>query len=138
MPTQSEIHASIRKKFSNLAQSLSLVTQYDNLPLASGVSPTEEKVWVKLAIIPGENDQKTIGDSTKVFRHTGVFIASIFAAFESGEKPIYDLVEEITHEFRSSSVDGVTYRTPSVVRVGRNDKWWQVNVTCPWFSDEIV
>ncbi len=128
-------HNAIRKKFRDDIETPEspLVVLYDNAP----TQKPENKKWVRFTILPGESFQVSIGTNNKRFRHPGVAMVQIFTLVESGDQTALDLADKIQKKFRSQTTDGVTYRTPSIVVVGRNEGWYQVNINCPFFQDDF-
>ena len=85
------------------------------------------------------------GASTSRNRHTGVAIAQIFSVLGKGTREATILADRIVSKFRSVtdslSVAGnsVVFKTPSISSVGRSgSQWWQINVSCPYYADEIA
>lgn len=128
----------IRSRFHTviaLNEAPELVTIYDNERKDTPTSPT--KMWARCNIRLGESKQTSLGTS-KVFRHRGALIVQTFNELERGTKEQNELVDRIRNAFLSVTVDGVVWLTPSHNTVGRTDNWWQVNVVCPFFADDIV
>ena len=94
--------------------------------------------WARLAIIPGESRQVSIGDTSIRFRRHGIIMVSLFEEIGRGTKNLNILADQVVVAFRSLIISSIHYRTPTIVRVGRTANWWQLNVDCPFFSDEIV
>lgn len=129
--------ATIRGRWeSEVEQALDLPTQYDARDLAEPEG--EDARYCRLSIIPGDSAQVTALCSPtggQQFRTAGIFIASIYFPHGDGDGDQVALAEQAAGKFKAQTVGGVTFRTPSISRVGRAGKWWQVNVTCPWQFD---
>lgn len=126
-------HNAIRKRFQDEIQDgIPIVVLYDNDP----TEKPENAEWIRLTILPGESLQVSIGDN-KRFRHPGVAMAQVFTLIEKGDQRALELADLIQVAFRSRTEDGVTYRTPSVIVVGRSGGWHQVNVNIPFFQDDF-
>jgi len=113
----------------------SLPTQYDNAPFTQ----PEDSQWCRLTILPAGSTQEDIGTATHRYRTVGVIIAQIFTPLEKGDKEPLIVADTIKTPFRSVSAAGVVYRTPSIGVPGRSrdNKWWQVNLTCPFYADDV-
>ena len=101
----------------------------------SGVNPL--RTWIRLTVLVGEANQTQLG-TVKVFRTVGVMTAQIFTILGIGNAEGYQIADRIADLFRSVSADGVVYRTPTVQNIGRTNDWWQINVSCPFYSDLTI
>lgn len=133
------IAIAIRSRFKaqvETPQSLTAKVQYDNAPLDPPDDGTA--LWVRFAVVLGENRQIDIGGSggTNGYRRVGVAYASIFAPIETGDAAALTLADIVAAAFRSVTAGGVTYRTPTIRPLGRQGAWWQINVECPFYADE--
>ena len=133
------IASAVRSKFkSDVADPKGLPTQYDNR--MSNQPEGDGKTWCRLTVLPGNSNQATAVNSTsggQMFRSSGVFVAQLFTSLDAGDEGILTLADDVAKAFRATTHQGVTFRTPSVSRVGRAGKWWQVNVTVPWYADSL-
>ena len=111
-----------------------LDVQYDND--GAFVQP-EDSAWVRFAVLPGESFQMTLG-TQKRYRTPGLAVASIFVPVGVGDKAAYVIADYIADRFRTITLNGVTFKTPSVASLGRSGDVWQVNVRCPFTVDTIV
>ena len=133
--TYSAIEDAIRTRFNTeITIAKNVTTIYDN---QESEPPTTGR-WIRFTITPGETVQVELGKK-KRFRLFGIATAQIFDEIGKGTKDINLLVNAINTSgvFRSVRVLGITYRTPSIVRVGRVSNWYQVNCLIPFFSDDI-
>lgn len=117
-------------------QSLAGKVQYDNVELEK----PQDTEWIRFTVLQGASLAASIG--SKRFRNTGVAIAQVFTPVGKGDKDAVSLADVVRGQFRAVTVSGVgvsvTFRTPSLTRVGRDGKWHQINVSCPFFWDETV
>jgi len=133
-----KLHDVVRKRFSDeFGKEYSV--SYDNAPFTQPDSET----WIRWSVTTG--DSFPIELSGKTQRHTGVAIAQVFSLLGKGTREALILADRIVAKFLSqadtTSVSGnsVVFRTPSIRQVGRTDsQWWQINVTCPFYADEIT
>jgi len=127
----------IRSTFkTQIADAQSISTGYDNAPY----DRPENTKHVLLSIVPGESVQVSLG-ATKRFRHPGIMSAAILVPLEVGDKDALEIADFIDLAFRATtftvSGQAVHFRTPAIQRVGRDGKWWRVNVNVPYYADTI-
>jgi hypothetical protein len=133
--THAAIHIAIRSRFKTLvADAQSVATEYDNAPF----TPPDGTIWARWSVLDGKSDQVSLRSPTARYRRTGVAIASIFAPLVKGTAAALALADTVVAAFRTVTADSVTYWTPSVQVIGREEPWWQVNVVCPWYSDLLA
>jgi len=117
---------------------------YDNDPLENPNPPqnsdaAENTIWVHCSVRPGQSQQMTFGaPGSNRFRTPGIMIATIHIPQDSGDKAGLEIADVIEPAFRSLSAGGVTYETPDTASLGNSGPWWQLNVTCPWYSDHFA
>jgi hypothetical protein len=133
--TKTEITNAIRSRFeTQIADVLSLVTQYDN----QSADKPDKVQWCRLTIITGETMQASIGNpSGQRFRTPGIMIAQIFCPIGAGDSGLWDLADSIESAFRCVTDTGVTFKTPYSTKIGKTGNEWQINVTCPFYADDI-
>lgn len=133
--THEQIANAIRKRFKDeVATPQSLPTFYDNE--GTEAKPADGP-WCRFSVRPGEDFQVSTGGDSRRFRTPGVAVAQLFAPAGSGDKVLKELVDVVRVKFRALTADGVTYRTPHEEVMGRDSKWWQINVVCVWYADDI-
>lgn len=127
----------VAKRFQNLIEygDFDLVgkVQYDNAPF---IQPDD--LWIRWSIQIGESIQLERDFATGSEMTSGQAVASIFFPWEKGLKLANEIANEIRLKFHRISIDGVTYRTPSYLNLGKTDEFWQINEVCPFFYDEVV
>lgn len=130
-----QAYKSIRDKYvADVETAMGLTTQYENMPFTR----PEDTMYAKFTIIPGGTQQQSLGAPTKRFRSTGLLIVSVFVPLETGDQDVVQKCDAIALSFASKTYQSVVFNTPSVIRVGRVDKWWQYNVSCPWYLDKLA
>jgi hypothetical protein len=142
MTTFDQIGDACRTKFdADIAVTYSIQTQYDNAPFTlDESSDLTLNSWIRFTNIFGLSDQVQNGGegpSGNTYRTFGECIAQIFSKIESGDHNALTIANYIVTAFRSKTASGVTYRTPYLRRIGRDGRWWQVNVHIPFYSDHI-
>ena len=133
--TVDALHNTIRGRFQTVvATPLSLPTAYDN----AAFTRPQAAPWARWTVLPGESFQASFGGATNRYRTPGVAVAQLFVPIETGDKVALEMAQAVKAAFRGVAVGGVTFREPSVTRVGRVDDEYQINVTCPWQADDIA
>lgn len=120
----------IRSRFKTLIEDgESIPVHYDNAPF----DKPDDSIWIRFTIVPGVTEQVEIPST---FRTFGLATAQVFTKIETGDKLALETADTVKSSFRAISVSGVTFRTPSLEVIGRSENWWQVNIECPFYSDE--
>jgi hypothetical protein len=106
---------------------------YDNLKAKKG----QQAPWLRVSTLLGEAEQVTIGNpGGNIHRTPGVLSINIHDDPGIGEGRAYKIADAIRLAFLEKSADGVRYRTPTITRIGRADRWWIVNVSIPFVYDD--
>jgi hypothetical protein len=111
-----------------------LPTQYDND--ASFDRPVGAP-WCRFTVLQGDTRQVSCGGA-KRFRLPGVAVAQLFIPIGEGDKRGLELADDVNVAFRSLTASGVKFMSPSVQNMGRQEGEWQLNVSCPFFADDLV
>jgi hypothetical protein len=110
---------------------------WDNAPF-SRQDGGDAGLWCRMAVNMGESRQRDLG--SLVARTTGILLISVFVPAETGDKLALQFADEAVTHFKSAkaTLSGtvVQFETPSVRAIGLRDSWWQVNVACPFFTDD--
>jgi hypothetical protein len=131
----SAIANTVRSRFeTQIATPESLTTQYDNQSLDN----PDDKIWCRLTIKFGETELASFGSpSSNRFRTVGTMIAQLFSPIGKGSGELEELADTISNSFKCITQDGVTFIDPDIVNVGEREGMWQINVVCPFYSDDI-
>jgi len=125
----------IRTRFKTLvADVLNLQTQYDNQDFEN---PDNDN-WCRLTLKTTETFQVSFGNPQgNRYRTHGVMIAQLFGPLGNGDGKLREIADVIMYAFRGVTDNGVTFRAPSHDEVGIFGDSWQINVVCPFYSDDI-
>ncbi|MCP4660986.1 MAG: hypothetical protein GY856_36760 [bacterium] len=125
----------IRSRFATQVETAeSVAVLYDNEPQ----DPPDDEQWIRFSILDGRTNQAEMGGNQTTYRTSGVAIAQIFAPMQAGDGAARELADVIVAAFRAVTVSGVVFRAPSVGPVGAEGKWWQLNVSCDFYYDELI
>jgi hypothetical protein len=126
----------IRKRFNDNLLTGGFVIEYDN---DKDFTKPGRGLWGRLVLLPGEKFVVGKGSpGADRYRLPGEAVLQIFAPAETGMAGLWTKVDQVMSFFQGVTAAGVTYRTPRPVNVGRDGKWQQVNVHCPWYADDIA
>jgi len=93
--------------------------------------------WVRLNIVRGVAYQASMGGDTNVYRHPGNVIVQVFVEPNSGAKRALELADTACAIWRGQQFDGLVFKAPVVIDLGIVAGWYQVNVSCPFYRDEL-
>lgn len=124
-----------RTRFQSVvATPVSLPVLYDN---QEGFSSPDTTNWARFSVHTGEVRLVGLGNP-KVYRCEGFAEAAFFAPIESGSDSLADLADKTSDAFRSFGTGGVTFRSPHLEPMRRDERWWVLPVQCPFFADEVI
>ena len=137
----SSVHNCIRNKFSEIIDASSLIdidqVAWDNARFRDREVGDDEP-WVSFHVLDGGSEQNGLGSVD--IRATGIALATVFVPIDRGDKIALELADEIKDGFFSTvhtyAGTRVLFRTPSVLTIGRDGIWWQVNVSCPYLTED--
>ena len=138
MPSNSskDLANKIRTKFAAVDLSSFTVTKiYDNdlqTPPDDGSEP-----WARMTILDGISEQADIGagSSNTRFRTPGVVQVAIHVPLRKGDGTAREIADLIMDDFRSVTVNGITYRTPYLQVIGLQGPYYRVDVNVPFYFD---
>lgn len=96
---------------------------------------TPSDPWIKVSIQHGGNFQADIGAAQKRYRRMGRILFQCFGKLHVGTEALNQLVAHIETVFRGKKVDTINYITPEVIDRGRNGKYYELDVSCPFWVD---
>jgi len=107
---------------------------------ASWTEPKKDETWVAFTIVTADAVEVGIG-TTNLSRYGGTVIIQVFQKEMTGTGKASILAGQAADIFRRLEIcedqSGLLrFRIPSQVRVGLNNGWFQINVSCPYFRDQ--
>ena len=137
------VHNAIRNRFSaNVIDTSSAIDAndvcWDNTAFSKHDNADTVR-WVRFQVLPANSEIRELGQTTA--RTEGIALASVFMVAGQGDKLGLALADEIVAAFKAithtHSGTTVSFRTPSVLPIGRTDgPWWQINVSIPFYTDD--
>ena len=121
-----------------------LIEVAENIPTAYQNAPfnkPDDKIWAELQVRPGIGRQIGIGGITRIRRRVaGLVFVQIFFPLLVTTNEGWVIANAIVAAFGEDKDRGITFQTPSTDDAGRSDEhegFWQINVSCPWYTDSI-
>ncbi len=99
----------------------------------NGFNPDNDP-WIRLSVSTGESIQITVGST--IYRTRGIIFAQIFYPLNRGDRLGQSLADKVGNIFRAQKFNNVNCMAPSSNRIGVTDGWSQINVLCPFYTDE--
>jgi hypothetical protein len=92
--------------------------------------------WVRISALPASANQISMG-SNPYFRYRGLVAVQIFTKPGMGSLRSSQLADYVTAVFRSKNIGGIQFGVPAATRIGTVNGWYQVNVNCPYYREEL-
>lgn len=114
-----------------------LLTQYPNTEFTKPDPKERTTMWARFQVLEGSSKQVSLGKGTNNrYRTAGVMLIALFVPAGVGTGFQRRTADKIKLAFRSVTYSGVVFHTPEFKIIGRNGEWYQVNVSCPFHSDD--
>lgn len=131
---QALTEAGLRTRFGQLIEdTAALDVFYDNEP---GELPPANEAWVRFQIAAPSFGLSELGPGA--YRLNGRAVASIMAPLRGGINASAALCDRIFDAMRTVSTNETTLRLPVPIFSGRRGAWWQTQMVCPFFADQVV
>lgn len=125
-------HNSIRTAFSDLMNGGhgGVPILYDN----EFEEPPTSGRWVRFRVSDSFGEQTRFGG--KIHRRQyGDAIASIYTPAGEGNGDALEIVNDIKGIFKDTTVGSCTFLQPSLEKVGLEQRWWRIDLVCPFYFD---
>lgn len=100
--------------------------------------PPDDSPYVRQRTLFFDARQIDLGSSTNTDRVDGEVLFQVYAPFGAGDKVALDLALACKVAFRKVAVGGATFRVPTIGPVGRTGGEYRIDVSCPFFFDELT
>ena len=106
---------------------------FDNVPTQPSVQTAidAKAPWVRLTIVPGDSFPCEVGKKP-VTRHTGNVTCQVFTAERVGSATAMQLAESLATHIEYHQDGHFEIQAASLIRVGENNGWYQVNISAPY------
>ncbi len=97
--------------------------------------PPDSGIWVRFSVSTAFSEQTHCGHQIQI-RTYGDATASIYCPIAEGDGAVMEVADDIRILFRDSVVSSVVFLQPSIERIGREQRWWRLDVVCPFYYDD--
>lgn len=143
MGFQNDIANALRSRWKTLVEdALSIRTKYPNAPFAVPAAGSVD-VWAEYNMEVIESEQMELSPSSALVRHIGYITANLYFKQGGTAQSPKITVDQIVPLFRMLTVTagseiGIVFRVPRPTTIGDYREWYAVNLTCPFFVDEVT
>lgn len=97
---------------------------------------TTSDPWLRLTVQHGETNRASVYPDH--YRNNGVIFTQVFVRSNQGSIEAMALADKVAAIWRGQQFSGIHCLAVSVVDVGISNGWYQVNVVCPFYHDELL
>ena len=117
----------------------SIPTKYPNQKW----TPPDVEAWADYAMEETSAEQADIGTSNQLVRHTGFVNVNLYFRQGGTAKSPHKYVDDIAVLFRMLTVttpgsSDIVFSVPRRSTVGDYQQWYVINLTMPFYSDEVT
>lgn len=119
-----------------LINSLGIATDWG----AANITLSEsDDVWIRPSVRFGSGSIQTLGGTGVATRRRrgGTIIVQVFSPLGEGEGPGDDVADQLLRLFEAQRSGPVYYRDVALRDIGRDESWWQQNVTVNFEYDVV-
>jgi hypothetical protein len=99
--------------------------------------PTGQTEFVRISVIMADSDRKSMGGSTNVFRQFGLVLIEIYTDRNGGARRSVELADLAIIFIHGLALTDVTFEAPNTEHIGIIESWFQKNVSCTFYSDNL-
>lgn len=88
----------------------------------------------RIVILDGDSEQVTIGQNG-CHRRVGILVAQFFVTKNTGTAQIRTWCDSFANMFKTVKIGDTTFESPTIVRVGDEGSFFQMNVQAPFYVD---
>ena len=99
--------------------------------------PIEGQSFIAPVIVPTSGIQISLG-GVALNRWEGFIDISVFIPMNQGSKTGNDLADALIKLFYHYTEQGVSFYTGYAKPTGSTESWWKINVTIPYYFDELI
>lgn len=101
------------------------------------IAYNEMTEFIRVTILSGPREQASLGCNNNTYRTTGVVIIQVFTPKNTGTKRALDIVDMLIAFLQSKVIGTVNFKTPYISFQNIVDSFYQVNLNCPFYVDNI-
>jgi hypothetical protein len=93
--------------------------------------------YAEIYVVESDNRRSDIGTNNPLHRTDGIISVNVYTKKYIGSKTGRTLADTAAAVFRDAKFSGITCLSPLVRNVGESGDWFVVNMTCPFYRDEV-
>jgi len=97
--------------------------------------PVAGTAWAELRVVVADSVHAEIG--TGLHRNAGIISVNIYEPRGTGTAQGKYKADLAAAVFRSQQFNGITCRSPKVVEVGEVNEWYVINMSVPYYRDQV-
>ena len=97
--------------------------------------PTPRQAWANIKVVIADSIKAEIGGG--LHRNAGIIGVNIYEPINTGTVAGKEKADNAASVFRDAAFSGITCRSPKITEVGEIDEWYVINMSVPFFRDEI-
>jgi len=98
-------------------------------------TPIPREAWVEIRVVIADSIKAEIGGG--LHRNAGIISVNVYEPVNTGTAAGKEKADLAAAVFRGQQFSGITCRSPRITEVGEIDEWYVINMSCPFFRDEI-
>jgi hypothetical protein len=99
--------------------------------------PTDESAWVRFSVQNNISGYKSFGRS-KLTRREGIIFIQVFVPENTQTLLSSQIADNIVSIFETKLLSGISFQSPNVREAGVSNGWYQVNISVPFYFDDIT
>jgi len=133
---RSDIAAAIGSRFATSFASDVDGTVFDNKGGEPPVNLADSEVFMTCNILWGENRKTEVG-ATSRYRQVGNVVVNIYTKLNIGDGLALSKVDAVVAAFRTVTVSGLVFQTPSPGTGMKAGGYYKIAVSCPFYADDV-
>jgi hypothetical protein len=97
--------------------------------------PTPGQAWADINIVIADSMRAEVGGG--LHRNIGIISVNIYEPVNTGTAAGKKKADLAAAVYRGQKFSGITCRSPKIVQVGEIDEWYVINMSVPFYRDEI-
>lgn len=121
----------------NVTGPLELPTLWPNVTSIPPGTNLETTAWLRVTVNWQTSRSEIVQGATGRWRTRGEMVVSVFVPSDSGADRSGEITDAIVDVYRGLELGDISFTAAEVRRVGASGHWWQVNIHCPFYVDEV-
>ena len=99
--------------------------------------PTDKSEWCRVSVQNNISNHKSFGPNKRT-RREGIIFVQVFCIENTNTLSLNQITDNVVEIFETKLLSGVKFQSPNVNEVGVSDGWFQVNISVPFYFDDIT